>query len=135
MASRQTAYARWRFSTYDGPMGHHVGSEDTFLALIRFAPLLFIFGGVMVVWWLSRQRSPQELQPDVLAAMSETEALPARAIRARPPLDHLDIEVDALARVLDELCGAGLAVRWYETIDAERLIVYRRLKPVTATAS
>ena len=23
-------------------MGHHIGSDDTFLALIRFAPLLFI---------------------------------------------------------------------------------------------
>jgi len=116
-------------------MGHHVGSDDSFLALVRFAPLLFIFGGVLMVWWLSRQRSPQELTPDVLAAMSETEALPARAIRARPPLDRLDIEVDALIRVLDELCGAGLAVRWYETIEAERLIVYRRLKPVTVMAS
>jgi hypothetical protein len=116
-------------------MGHHIGSDDSFLAFVRFAPLLFIFGGVLVVWWMSRQRSPQELQPDVLAAMSETEALPAREIRSRPPLDRLDIEVDALARTLDELCGAGLAVRWYETIDAERLVVYRRLKPVTVTVS
>jgi len=107
-------------------MGHHIGSDDTFLSVIRFAPLLFIFGGVLMVWWLSRQRSPLELQPDVLAAMSETEALPARTIRQRPPLDRLDIDVDALVRVLDELCGAGLAVRWYETVDAERLLVYRR---------
>jgi len=115
-------------------MGHHVGSDDMFLALIRFAPLLFIFGGVLVVWWLSRQRSSSELQPDVLAAMSETEALPARMIRQRPTLDRLDIEVEALARVLDELCGAGLAVRWYETVDAERQLVYRRRRAAAATA-
>lgn len=116
-------------------MGHHIGSDDTFLAFVRFAPLLFIFGGVLVVWWLSRQRSPHELQPDVLAALSETEALPARTIRQRPPLDHVDIDAEALGRVLDELCGAGLAVRWYETVDAERLVVYRRIRPVTATVS
>ncbi|HEY3059102.1 MAG TPA: hypothetical protein VGL99_09035 [Chloroflexota bacterium] len=115
-------------------MGHHIGSDDTFLAFIRFAPLVFIFGGVLVVWWLSRQRAPGELQPDVLAAMSETEALPARTIRQRPPLDRLDIDVDALARVLDELCGAGLAIRWYETVDAERLLVYRRRQLAAATA-
>jgi len=116
-------------------MGHHLGSDDSFLTLVRFAPLLFIFGGLMTVWWLSRERSSQELTPDVFAAMSETEALPAQTIRARPPLDRQNIEVEALARVLDELCGAGLAVRWYETIGAERLKVYRRLKPVTVTAS
>jgi hypothetical protein len=116
-------------------MGHQIGSDDSFLAIVRYVPLLFVFGGLMTVWWLSRERSSQDLQPDVLAAMSETEALPVRTIRSRPPLDRLDIEVDALVRVLDELCGAGLAARWYETIDAERLIVYRRIKPVTATAS
>src|SRR5262245_45217306 len=99
-------------------MGHHVGSEDAFMSIVRFAPLVFIFGGLMAVWWLSRERSSDELQPDVLAAMSEAEALPAREIRARPPLDRTNIEVDALVRVLDELCRAGLAVRWYETIDA-----------------
>jgi hypothetical protein len=116
-------------------MGHHIGSDDSFLAVVRFAPLLFIFGGILVVWWLSRQHSQGELQPDVLAAMSETEALPADTIRARPPLDRLDVDVEALKRVLDELCGAGLAVRWYETIGAERLVVYRRLKPMPGTAS
>jgi hypothetical protein len=116
-------------------MGHHIGSDDTFLAVIRFAPLLFIVGGVLVVAWLSRQRSPLELQPDVLAALSETEALPAQTIRHRPPLDRLDLDADALVRILDELCGAGLVVRWYETVESERRLVYRRLRPATATVS
>jgi hypothetical protein len=116
-------------------MGHHLGTDDTLMAAIRFAPLLFIIGGVLMVAWLSRQRSPQELQPDVLAALSETEALPARTIRQRPPLDRLDLDADALKRMLDELCGAGLAVRWYETVEAERQPVYRRISSGAGTAS
>ena len=116
-------------------MGHAPGSNDALLALVRYAPLLFIIAGVLVVAWLSKQRSTHELQPDVLAALSETEALPPRTIRQRPPLDRLDLDGDMLVRVLDELCGAGLAVRWYETVEAERQVVYRRIRSLTATAS
>jgi hypothetical protein len=116
-------------------MGSTPGSNDALLAVVRYAPLLFIIGGVLMVVWLSRQRSVEELQPDVLAALSETEALPARAIRQRPPLDGLDVDGEMLVRVLDELCGAGLAVRWYETVEAERQVVYRRIRSLTEMAS
>jgi hypothetical protein len=116
-------------------MGHTPGSNDALLALVRYAPLLFVIGGVLLVMWLSRQRSSHELQPDVLAALSEDEALPALAIRRRPPLDQLDVDGDMLVRVLDELCGLGLAVRWYETVEAERQVVYRRIRSLTEMAS
>jgi hypothetical protein len=116
-------------------MGHHVGSDDLFLSFVRFAPIFFIVAGVLVVAWLARQRSPQELQPDVLAALSETEALPAPAIRRRPPLDGIELDADTLVRVLNELCGAGLVVRWYETVETERQAVYRRIRTETGTAS
>ena len=116
-------------------MGHGLGSDDAFLIFVRYAPFVFILAGVLVVAYLSKQRSTHDLQPDVLAALSETEALPARTIRQRPPLASLDVETDMLVRVLDELCGAGLAVRWYETIEAERQVVYRRIRSVTGMAS
>jgi hypothetical protein len=116
-------------------MGHGLGSDDAFLIFVRYAPFAFILGGVLVVAWLSRQRSAHELQPDVLAALSETEALPARTIRQRPPLDQLDVDGEMLVRVLDELCGAGLVVRWYETVEAERQVVYRRIRSLTGMAN
>ena len=105
--------------------------DDAFLAFVRYAPLVFIVGGVLVVAWLSRQPSALEIQPDVLAALSETEALPAATIRLRPPLDHRNVDRETLVRALDDLCGAGLAVRWYETGEA----VYRRVIMVRATDS
>jgi hypothetical protein len=115
-------------------------SDDLLLAVVRYSPLVFIIGGLLVVAWLARQRSSHELQPDVLAALSETEALPAATIRLRPPLDSHDLDVTSLVRILDELCGAGLVVRWYEAVDAtevgqsDRRFVYRRISSVTGMA-
>jgi hypothetical protein len=94
---------------------------------------------MLFVAWLSRQLTNQELQPDVLAALSDTEALPVSTIRDRPPLDSRDVDFDRLSRILDELCGAGLVVRWYvsgETTAGQtqaRLPVYRKLRTIAAT--
>jgi hypothetical protein len=112
-------------------------TNDLVLAAVRYAPLMFIIGGLVFLAWLSKQLTASELRPDVLAALSETEALPLSTIRDRPPLDARDLDLTMLARILDELCGAGLVVRWYEDALADngrRVPVYRKLKPVAETA-
>jgi hypothetical protein len=101
--------------------------DDAFLAFVRYSPLLFVFAGVFVVLWLAGQRLPCELQPDVLAAMSETEALTPRDIRERPPLAYQNIDLKLLEIVLEHLCSAGQVVRWYENVGTERQVVYRRV--------
>jgi hypothetical protein len=108
-------------------MGAASASDDAFLSVVRYMPIVFIFAGVMVVVWLSGQRLPQELEPDVLAALSETEALPTLAIRHRPPLAYQNVDLRMLERVLNQLCASGLVVRWYESADSERRAVYRRV--------
>lgn len=118
-----------------------LGGDDLFLAALRYAPLLFGVAGVLVVVWLLRERLPYELQPDVLAALSETEALPASMIRQRPPLSHQDIGIGALVVVLENLRSAGMVVRWYAVVDVpgpsnavrrERQVVYRRVSGAVA---
>jgi hypothetical protein len=110
--------------------------DDPVLAMLRYAPFLFVIVGVGLVMWLSRQRLPFELQPDVLAALSDTEALPTASIRQRPPLAHQEIDSKTLVEVLERLCSDGLVVRWYEVVDApgpgstpqpQRQAVYRRI--------
>jgi hypothetical protein len=95
-----------------------LSSPDWLLFILRYAPLLFVIAGAVVLWWLARQRFPADVQPQVLAALSETEALPAKAIR-----DRLDIDLPTLERALDELRMAGLIVRWFEPSGAA---VYRK---------
>jgi hypothetical protein len=118
-----------------------MGTDDPVLATLRYAPMLFVVVGVGFVVWLARQRLPFELQPDVLAALSDTEALPASTIRQRPPLAYQNVDINTLASVLERLCNDGLVVRWYEVIDApapgstsqgERQAVYRRVSADSA---
>src|ERR1700730_8078903 len=91
-----------------------MAGDDPVLATLRYAPFLFVIIGVGLVMWLSRQRLPHELQPDVLAALSDTEALPTWTIRQRPPLMYQEVDLKTLVVVLDRLCSDGLVVRWYE---------------------
>jgi hypothetical protein len=109
-----------------------VGQDDQFLVVIRYAPILFVVAGVIVVVWLSRQRMPHEWQDEVLAALSETEALPVVEIAQRPPLAHQDLDLETLHRVLDTLCTTGRAVRWYASNDSAhtREAVYRRVASI-----
>jgi hypothetical protein len=104
------------------------GSDDLFLVVVRFMPMFFVVAGIVVVVWLSQQRLPHELQPDVLAALSDSEALSSHAIRERPPLAHQNVDMGMLENVLNELCVTGLAVRWYEPVASGRTTVYRRIK-------
>jgi hypothetical protein len=112
-------------------VGLDPGTNDLLLAFMRYAPLLFVFAGILVVAWLSRQRSAQELQSEVLAALSDTEVMSARALRSR--LSTADCDMATLERILEELRLAGLVVRWYETVEAERELVYRRVTTPTAS--
>ena len=106
-------------------------SDDPLLAVLRYAPIVFVVFGVGFVVWLARQRLPFELQPEILAALSDTEALPAATIRQRPPLAYQNVDVKTLATVLERMCNDGLVVRWYqEDVDGpghERQVVYRRV--------
>jgi hypothetical protein len=110
-------------------------SDDAFLIWVRYVPILFVVAGVLVVVWLSGQRLPSELQPDVLAAMSEDEALPPRVIRDREPLAHQNIDLRTLETVLERLCNEGLAVRWFEDFGSGRQAVYRRIRSVPERAA
>ncbi len=112
--------------------------DDPVLAVLRYAPFLFVIVGIGLVIWLAGYRLPHELQPDVLAALSDTEALPTSTIRQRPPLVYQNVDVKTLAAVLDSLCTDGLVVRWYEVVEVtgssliksspgERQAVYRRV--------
>jgi hypothetical protein len=110
--------------------------DDPVLAVLRYAPFLFVIVGIGLVIWLARYRLPYELQPDVLAALSDTEALPTSTIRQRPPLAYQNVDVKTLGLVLDRLCTDGLVVRWYEVVEVtgssnsspgERQAVYRRV--------
>jgi hypothetical protein len=103
------------------------GADDAFFAFVRYAPMLFVLAGIVVVSWLSRQRLPIEIQPDVLAALSETEALSPLVIRERPPLGDQNIDLKLLVSILDQLCSVGQVVRWYENVGGQRQSVYRRV--------
>jgi hypothetical protein len=113
------------------------GTNDPVLVALRYAPFLFVIVGIGLVLWLARQRLPNELHSDVLAALSETEALPTATIRQRPPLVYQHIDTETLVAVLDHLCRDGQVVRWYEQLDppgsgAERQAVYRRVSAAPA---
>src|ERR1700731_1503242 len=45
--------------------------DDPLLAILRYARIVFVVVGVGFVTWLARQRLPFELQPDILAALSD----------------------------------------------------------------
>src|ERR1700737_2403415 len=96
-----------------------MGSDDPLLAMLRYVPIVFVIAGVGFVVWLARQRLPFELQPDILAALSDTEALPTSAIRERPPLAYQNVDAKTLVAVLERMCNDGLVVRWYEGADEQ----------------
>src|SRR6202171_574680 len=124
---------------YDSQKGREdnmagISSDDPLLAILRYAPIVFVVLGVGFVVWLARQRLPFEMQPDILAALSDTEALPTSTIRQRPPLAYQEIDAKTLASVLERMCNDGLVVRWYEGAEAgrERQAVYRRVSSDSA---
>lgn len=112
-------------------------SDDPLLAVLRYAPIVFVVLGVGFVVWLARQRLPFELQPDILEALSDTEALPATTILQRPPLAYQNVDLKTLAAVLERMCNDGLVVRWYEDVAAAggRRAVYRRVSAESASSS
>jgi len=110
--------------------------DDPLLAILRYVPIAFVLLGVGFVVWLARQRLPFELQPDILAALSDTEALPAKTILERPPLAYQNVDLKTLATVLERMCNDGLVVRWYEDVAGhERQAVYRRVSAASTSTT
>src|SRR5258708_20445590 len=105
--------------------------DDPLLAVLRYVPIAFVLLGVGFVVWLARQRLPFELQPDILAALSDTEALPAKTILERPPLAYQNVDLQTLAPALQRRSNDGLVARWYaqalERPNRERQACYRRV--------
>ncbi len=109
--------------------------EPTSLGPFVLMPVFFIGAGLAFVAWLMRwHQLPDELEPHVLAALSDTEALPNWEILRRSPLAERDVDAGTLEYVLERLRGKGMVVRWYE--QARRAgqppyAVYRRVsRPV-----
>ncbi|SRR5579884_1246156 len=107
--------------------------EQTFWEMLLIFPMAMAGAGLLLVaysflWF----RLPVELEPEVLAALSETEALPSWEVRQRPPLAERDIDVGTLIHVLEGLCRKGLVVRWYEEVEmpGPKGAARRELSPV-----
>ncbi len=113
--------------------------------LFVLLPMLMIGAGVLVLGlalrWLGAQ---EELERIVLEALPETEGLPGWAIAERPPLASRRVDQDTLLRVLERLRERGVAVRWYEELEAAgpggavqrvRCPVYRRVRRASSTES
>ncbi len=101
-------------------------------AVLRFFPLLFFAFGVGFLGWVRRHPLPGDLQPDVLAATSQTEALPAWSVFERLPAHVHAADVAAVDSALEGLRERGLVVRWYEEValpggGVQRQAVYRRV--------
>ena len=108
--------------------------DDPLLAVLRLFPFVFAAAGVALVAWMARARLPTDLEQDVLAALSETEALSVTELCRRAPLAGTGADPDTVTVVLVHLCQSGLVVRWYaealrngQTGSQHRQPVYRRV--------
>ncbi len=104
-----------------------MGGDDLFLAALRYAPLLFGVAGVLVVVWLLRERLPYELQPDVLAAVSETGS--PLTLRRTGRYSACRCVASAPRRV--EVSGGGSIAARHANVRPTRLVVMppRALRP------
>jgi hypothetical protein len=106
-----------------------MGQVDVLLTLATAFPFVLIAIGLGFVWSTSRVRLPADLEADVLAALSDLEALPVSAICRRPPLAESEPDPATVRFVLEHLRRSGRAVRWYADVDSRghRLALYRRV--------
>jgi hypothetical protein len=89
--------------------------DDHVIGLVlRTFPFVIIGGGMLMVGWLLRTRLASEIETEVLAALSDTEALPVSVIRQRAPLAGLQVDINTLRVALENLCRDGRVVRWYD---------------------
>jgi hypothetical protein len=100
---------------------------DDLLLLIAalFPPVLAVIG-VGYIWYASRIRTPADVEADVLAALSERDALPIKMICNRPPLAGQPLDPSVVHFTLEHLRRKGRLVRWYSS-DHDDEVVYRRI--------
>ena len=96
--------------------------------VLRAFPFVIIGAGMLLVGWLLRTRLPSEIESEVLAALSDTEALPISVIRQRAPLASLQVDLHTVSVVLENLRREGLVARWYDpSARTPAEPVYRRI--------
>jgi hypothetical protein len=97
---------------------------DDLLTIVAalFPPVLAVLG-VGYIWYASRIRTPADVEQDVLAALSERDALPIAVICNRPPLAGQPVDPAVVHFTLEHLRRRGRLVRW---ADGDQT-VYRRI--------
>jgi hypothetical protein len=106
-----------------------MAQDDLLLTVATVFPCALAAIGLGFVWWVSRASLPADLEADVLAALSDLEALPVGEICRRPPLAESGVDPATVRFVLEHLRRSGRAVRWYAATDArgQRHPMYRRV--------
>jgi|SRR5215831_1423197 hypothetical protein len=100
--------------------------DDLLFFLAAFFPPLLAATGVGFVWHVARMRTPADVEQDVLAAVSERDALPIALICKRPPLAGRPLDPRVVHFTLEQLRREGRLVRWYSH-EHEDQAVYRRI--------
>jgi hypothetical protein len=101
--------------------------ELQLMNVLQLIPLALGLGGLFLAARLSDLRLLADLRRYVLAALSETEPLPARQILGQPLLAGDGLDLETLTAVLDSLCREGAVVRWRGEDDRAHLTVYRHV--------
>jgi hypothetical protein len=97
---------------------------DPLLAIATLFPMLLGAAGIGFICYSCHDRTPADVEADVLAALSEREALPIALICRRPPLAGQAVDPNVVHLTLEHLRRTRRAVRWYE---AEQQAIYRRV--------
>jgi hypothetical protein len=100
--------------------------DDLLFSFATIFPFLLTLSGLGFIWYSSRMRTPGDVEADVLAALSEHDALPVSLICERPPLAGKALDPDVVHFTLELLRRKGRAVRWYAHEHQDE-VVYRRI--------
>jgi hypothetical protein len=95
--------------------------DDPLLTIAAVFPFVLACVGAGFVWWAAHTRLPADVESEVLAALSNSEALPVLVICRRARVaDPTTVE-----SALEHLRQTGRAVRWVSREPRET--VYRRV--------
>jgi hypothetical protein len=100
--------------------------DDPLFSFAAIFPFLLAVCGLGFIWYSSRLRTPADVEADVLAALSEHDALPLATICRRPPLAGQPLDPDVVHFTLEHLRLKGRAVRW-RAAEHQHQVVYRRI--------
>jgi hypothetical protein len=100
--------------------------DDLLFVIAALFPPLLAAVGVGFIWYVGRIRTPADVEQDVLAAVSERDALPIAVICERPPLAGQPVDPRVVHFTLEHLRRSGRLVRWYSR-EHEDQAVYRRI--------